>query len=81
MSIEEIITKLVGPINPVGQHSVDADRLQNLCTLRNAIIPLINRVTDIELLQDSHEGSVKQCAVFASEFLKELHEITNQNER
>lgn len=74
MNIHEIVTKLVGPINPVGETNADAQRFENL----EVAIDLANRLLfDIACVArkgGTGEFSVEKAAKAAKIFLEEVRD-------
>lgn len=70
MKAEEIVSKLIGPINPIGETNTDNERFENL----KAMCELVNElITGIDAVAYNHknapEYSRKRAAHYASEFL------------
>lgn len=73
-TIKQIVEKLVGPIEPLGNSSVDGERFHNLVQMCSLVNHLVGKIDDVNFRnKDSHELSVVKAANYASEFLtKEL---------
>lgn len=74
MNHHEIITKLIGPISPVGCSNTDRKRLENLkshLTLMEALLADIQEITEHK---DSYERSVKEIGVMANKFIELMSE-------
>lgn len=75
MSIDayELVTQLIGPIEPVGESHTDEKRHQNLERMINLADSL---VTDIDRVahefKNNHQASMKHSSVLASNFLDEI---------
>lgn len=73
MEIYDIVKKLVGPINPVGETNTDDERFKNLKVMTELVDELL---TDIDTVayqnKDSHEYSRKRAAEFASAFYAKI---------
>jgi len=70
MTNTEIVKKLIGKINPIGETTTDNDRFENLksmCELVNNLITDIDNVSTQN--SDAREFSVKRAAEYASNFL------------
>ena len=68
--IVEVINKLVGPINPIGESNTDSKRFENLellCDVVNQLVTKIDKVSHDN--RNAHESSIQKCATFAKEFL------------
>ena len=71
LTIEEIVKNLVGPVNPIGQSSVDEERFENLKVLCELTDSLVKIIDDVSYLNKySHEYSVKKASDYAGNFLK-----------
>jgi len=69
MNLYEIVRKLTGPINPVGDAGQDARRLENLkvvCELVNTLVADIDRVASTPFV---HKASVNEAQKVADQFL------------
>jgi len=70
MTNTDILRKLIGKINPIGETNTDDERFENL----KAMCELVNNlIVDIDNMayrnKDAKEFSVKRAADFASDFL------------
>jgi hypothetical protein len=73
MNIYEVVKKLVGPIEPVGDTSIDNERLDNLTTmtaLANQLIIDIDRIR--YSYENNHQYSMKKASEVAEKFLDSL---------
>lgn len=73
MTTFEMIKRLIGEVEPIGDSAIDEKRLVNLkelCDLTGQLIFEINRISNME--SDLH--SVKQAADYARIFIIELKE-------
>lgn len=69
-TVEEFVMKLIGPIEPVGDSSVDPKRLENLkelCKLTELLVARIDRIGNENLRRE--EWSMKEAGKFADNFL------------
>lgn len=70
MELDQIVKKLVGPINPVGETNEDDKRFENLqtmCELTNKLVAAIDEVAYEN--RDKVEHSLKKAADYAQDFL------------
>lgn len=67
-----IITKLIGPINPIGDSSIDELRFQNLKHMTILVDKLIAEIDIIASNKTRPEFSMKRAGVFADKFLNDL---------
>ena len=78
MTTYDVITKLIGSINPVGQTEVDEIRFKNLLVMTSTVELLIRDIDAVAYdNRNSKEFSVKRSANFASKFLKDDLGIKN----
>lgn len=74
MNHYEIIRKLIGAIEPVGESHIDQERflsLKETCELVDSLVLDIYRVAQEA---DRHEGSISRAGEYAKDFLDELKE-------
>jgi hypothetical protein len=79
MTHTDVVKKLIGNINPIGQSSVDEERFNNLkdmCDLVNNLVGLIDDVAWLN--RDSHEHSVMKARDYAKSFLTDTLGISNE---
>ena len=77
MDLHEIVKKLVGKINPVGETNADNERFENLKVLCALVDNLIMDIDDMSFQnKDAHEFSVKRASEYAEKFLREKVGIT-----
>lgn len=72
MDIYEIVKKLVGEIDPIGDSIVDRERLENLKTLTTLVDKLVYDINSIIPNKDRVEWSMKQAGEFADNFMDSL---------
>jgi uncharacterized protein YaaR (DUF327 family) len=72
MTTHEIIKKLVGSIEPLGETSEDERRFENLKNFTNLVHALVLDLDEMAYRhKHSHEFSVKRASDFASKFLSD----------
>ena len=71
MDYYEIITKLIGPIQPVGESNEDSKRLENLTATTELIDRLLKDVADASDSKNRYEASMKQIGLQADMYLSE----------
>lgn len=79
MTNTDVIKKLIGRINPIGETNTDNERFENL----KAMCELVdNLITDIDNVaykyKNAREFSVKRAAEYASNFLTNKIELINK---
>lgn len=73
MNISDVVLKLVGPIEPIGETNVDDKRLENLETLFVVTEDLVNKIKIlVEEYENYPEYSMKRVALTSAEFLSRL---------
>lgn len=71
MTNTDIVKRLVGNINPIGETTTDNERYENLkamCLLVNELVSEIDSVHYVN--RDSKQYSVKRASDYAGEFIK-----------
>ncbi len=77
MEIHEIVEKLIGPINPVGETNADDKRFENLKTLCTVVNELVTDIDNVAYhYKDSQEYSVKRAVDYAKNFMTNTLGIT-----
>lgn len=72
MTTHQLVKKVIGPINPIGQSSVDLKRFENLHEMTNLVESLLSDIDDIIYNNsDAKEYSVKKSVDFAKKFMQE----------
>jgi hypothetical protein len=80
MNVYEIVTELIGPIDPVAAEHIDDKRLENLKHLCDVIEMLLYDVRKVRDQIDRHEHSVKKAAEYADTFflmMTEEHDLSS----
>ena len=68
----EVVRKLIGPIQPVGETNADSRRLANLEVLLDILGDLLEDVREAARQSDRSESSVRAIGYKARDFLNEL---------
>ena len=76
MDLREIVLRLTGPINPVGETNEDDRRYGNLKWLCVLVSMLVDDIERISAKKSRVEYSIKRAGEFADEFLKKDLGIT-----
>lgn len=74
MNTHEVVTKLIGPIKPVGESHTDADRFINLNQMIELVDMLLFDISQVAQLHNRQEHSVKMCGERAKKWLQDLKE-------
>ena len=73
IDVYEVVKKLVGPIQPLGETNADNTRFENLKILTSLVDKLVYDISEVETdNKKSYEGSRKKAAEFAGKFLTGL---------
>ena len=73
MTTKEIVNKLIGNINPVGETNTDDERFENLIQMCELVGALISQIDDVRRLNEGRdEFSLKRASDFAAEFLFQI---------
>lgn len=72
MTLYEIVTKLIGPIQPTGDHGVDQVHLENLRNMTELVGALLDNVRQAARASNSNEASVRAIGLHAREFVADV---------
>jgi hypothetical protein len=75
MDMYEIVMRLIGPVQPIGEHYSDQKRLANMKVLTELVDRLLFEIARAEPFADRTEASMKAIGTHAHDFLCELREI------
>ena len=79
MTNTDVIKKLIGNINPIGETDTDNERFENLKEMCDLVNNLITDIDDMAYSnRNSHQFSVKRASEYASEFLTKTVGISEQ---
>lgn len=68
----EIVMKLIGPVQPVGETGPDERRLQNIKALTELTDRLLGEVSRAASCANRHEASMKVIGKHAKQFLDDV---------
>lgn len=74
MEIVDVVRKLTGAIEPVGETHTDGQRLDNLKVMTALVDELLDDISGVSRHMDSGEYSRQQAARHAVSFLKHVTE-------
>ncbi len=74
MSLANLVRRICGPIEPIGQHSADEIRFTNLKEYCLLAEEMVRNIRDVAKNRHSYEGSVKRAGEFAARSLEEIRE-------
>ncbi len=77
MELYDIVLKLTGKIEPVGDHNIDEQRWQNFNEICKLALILVEDIKDVSRFKDRHEFSVSSIGEKAYNTLLEINEIIN----
>ena len=75
INLYSVVTKLVGPIDPVGETNADSVRLDNIKRLTELVGKLIDDLKFVERNADRHEASRKAIGIHSRKFLDGIERI------
>jgi hypothetical protein len=74
MELYDVVTKLIGPIQPVGETNEDEKRFKNLTVMTHLIDELLFDISRVSSQKSRQEFSLKKAGEFASRFLSDISE-------
>jgi len=70
MEYKEIVLKLIGPIDPIGETNTDDKRFENLKIMCNLVNDLVQYIDDVGYInKDHYEFSKKRVSDYINNFL------------
>ena len=72
MEIEDVLRKLIGPIEPTGESNADRDRLDNLRILTEVVDRLLFDIAALERFKGRSEAGMKRIGAHASYFMQSV---------
>jgi len=73
MDIFEIVMKLNGPVDAVGEHYADVNRKENLEHLCDLADKILGEISKASSTSNRVEFSMKEIGEYAKNFLKDVH--------
>ena len=77
VEIIDIVNKLIGEIEPVGETHTDEKRLENLKAMTALVDELLEKIAEIAQKENRVEYSIKVCGRHAANFLRQAIEEYN----
>lgn len=74
MEIHNVVRKLIGPVDPVGESHTDWGRFENLKEMTEVADCLLHDIVQVALQARRHEASVSKAGKFAEKYLQNLPE-------
>jgi hypothetical protein len=72
LTVTEVVEKIIGKVDPVGETNADNERLENLKALCELTQNLLEKIKMIAYKNiEAKEFSVKRAGEYATEFMKE----------
>lgn len=69
-TVEEVVTKLVGRIKPVGESNEDEKRFENLVLMCELVDRLVTKIDEVAYdNKDRYEASMKKAGLYAQNFM------------
>lgn len=73
MDIYDVVMKLIGPVEPIGETRTDEKRLENLKQLTSLTTRLVLLIDDVEMCgKNSPMASIKAASDHAEKFMDDL---------
>ena len=72
MEVYDVVKKLIGEIEPIGDSSVDEKRFENLKAMTELVDKLLTDIDGVASYKYRHEYSLKRAGVFANNFLDKI---------
>lgn len=72
MEIIDVVNKLIGPIEPVGETREDERRYNNLVTITDLVWDLLQEIHETSKFVSRYEYSMKHAGNKAAMFLREV---------
>ncbi len=72
MDFHEIVKKLIGEIDPVGETNTDNARFENLKAMTELVDELLSDIYRVAQGNNRHEYSINRAGQFAASFLDEM---------
>lgn len=73
MEIYDIVRKLIGPIEPLGDSSRDDKRLANLKNTIDLVDKLLGDISTVASWKNHYAGSISKAGKCAAEFIDAVH--------
>ena len=72
IALHDIVMKLIGPVDPIGETNADQNRLANLKALCELVDRLVYTIDAVVPNKTRPEASMKQAGEYADKFLIDL---------
>ena len=72
MEIYDVVVKLIGPVNPIGETRTDDERFANLKMMTSLVDALLTDIDSVIPNKNRQEFSMKRAGKFADEFMTQI---------
>lgn len=72
INLHEIVTRLVGPIEPIGDTRIDDERFENLKVMCDLTDKLLADIDAVIPGMERMEHSIKRAGIYANDFMMRL---------
>lgn len=72
MEIYDVVTKLIGPISPIGETNADEQRFENLKVMTELVDKLLGDIDKVIPCKNRVEYSMKKAGEYADKFFSQL---------
>jgi hypothetical protein len=80
MELSDVVDKLIGNVEPVGETHEDGRRLENLESMVRLTDHLIEKLMQVEKSKNSYMASVKKAGVYTNKHLLGWKELISEIE-
>lgn len=81
MELHEVVQKIVGAIEPVGETNADNNRFENLKVMEDLVDELISDLIIVSRQKDRYEHSIGKAGKHANQFLSHIRETIEDEGR
>jgi hypothetical protein len=79
MTIYDMVTKIIGPIEPAGASHLDGKRLSNLQETIELTDALVRDIISVSKCKNNYQHSMQQAGIKANDYLRTLASELNNN--
>ena len=79
IDVYEIVIKLVGPIEPVGETRTDEKCFENLKTMTELVERLLHDIADVAVQKERPEFSIKKAGEYAAYMIDEWRNLNEKD--
>jgi len=74
INVYEVVKKLIGPIEPVGESHTDNRRFENQKEMMALIDRLLSNWFNLRRFSNNHQASMKRAGIMASKYFRDIQE-------